>query len=273
MALFEIVDEIAQKQVEKTEIGDNRIFGVVIGQVTNNYDQNMPGRVCVSILTRDDKANQLLWARVAQPSSGKSWGHYFLPEVGDFVLVVFEQGNIERPYVIGCIPLINDSFLKGSVDEKNKNKRIVTKHGSTIYFEDNPDDDDGGKDKIFIRTAKEEHRIEMDNEKDCITISDKDAKNIIKINTPDGKGNIEVKTDQKLTVKVGDKITLTMNGSNGTVELNASKINLKATDSIKEEANGRVEITGANMQIKGNSMTKLESGGPVTVSGTPIKLG
>ncbi|MCR5251311.1 MAG: phage baseplate assembly protein V [Lachnospiraceae bacterium] len=273
MALFEIVDEIAKKQVEKTETGDNRIDGILLGQVTKNYDENMKGRVCVSIHTRDADSNELLWARVMQPSSGKSWGHYFLPEVGDQVLVAFEQGNIERPYVIGCIPLVNDKFLTKSVHEKNRIKRIVTRHGSTIIFEDDDEDTDGGKDTISIITAAEEHKILMNNEKDLIQISDKDGKNIIKINTADGKGNIEVQTDKKLTVKVGDNITLTMNGSNGTVELNASKINMKATESIKLEANGSVEITGANTTLKGNSMTKVESSGPVTVSGTPIKLG
>ena len=122
MALFEIVDEITRKQFEKTETGDNRMQGVVVGQVSKNYDKDMPGRVCVQIVSRDTQANELLWARVAMPSSGEKWGHYFLPEVGDEVLVAFEQGNIERPYIIGCIPKLSDQFLKKSVDEKNQIK-------------------------------------------------------------------------------------------------------------------------------------------------------
>ena len=91
MALFDVIDEIAEKQVLKTETGDNRIFGIVVGQVVKNYDKDMPGRVCVSIFTRDKEANELKWARVAMPSSGSKWGHYFLPEVGDHVLVCFDQ--------------------------------------------------------------------------------------------------------------------------------------------------------------------------------------
>ena len=53
MALFDVIDEIAEKQVLKTETGDNRIFGIVVGQVVKTYDKDMPGRVCVSIFTRD----------------------------------------------------------------------------------------------------------------------------------------------------------------------------------------------------------------------------
>ncbi|MBQ7680053.1 MAG: hypothetical protein IJT34_09425 [Butyrivibrio sp.] len=273
MAIFDIMDDIAKRQVEKTDTGDNRIFGLVVGQVTNNYNEDMPGRVCVQIFTRDEEANELLWARVAMPSSGPKWGHYFLPEIGDEVLVGFEQGNIERPYILGCIPRDNDQFLTKSVDEKNQIKRIVTKHGSTIRFEDNADDDNGEKDKIYIDTAGTTHRVELDNEKHTILVSDKDGANKILIQTESNKGNIQIKTEKKLTIEVGDNITLTMNGSNGTVELSANKINLKAQDSMKLEANSRAEITSGNTSVTGNSMTKLESSGPVTISGTPIKLG
>ena len=90
MGLYDIIDEIAEKQVMKTETGDQRIFGVVLGVVTDNYDPAMKGRVCVTVPVRDENANNLKWARVAMPSSGKEWGHYFLPEIGDQVLLVFE---------------------------------------------------------------------------------------------------------------------------------------------------------------------------------------
>ncbi|MBR4529364.1 MAG: hypothetical protein IKO80_03685 [Lachnospiraceae bacterium] len=273
MALFEIVDEITRKQFEKTETGDNRMQGVVVGQVSKNYDKDMPGRVCVQIVSRDTQANELLWARVAMPSSGEKWGHYFLPEVGDEVLVAFEQGNIERPYIIGCIPKLSDQFLKKSVDEKNQIKRIVTRHGSTVFFEDNADDQNGGKDKIRIITAGEEHKIEFDNEKDFILISDKSGKNKIHMKTKEGSGNIEIHTEKKLFIKVGDNIKLTLNGSNGTVELSATKVVVKASDSVKLQANGRMDVAGGSTTVKGNSTTKVESSGPVTVSGMPIKLG
>ena len=110
MGLFDIIDEIAESQIMKTDTGDNRIFGVMVGTVAKNYDKDMPGRVCVTIPVRDTEANELQWARVAMPSHGKGWGHYFQPEVGDQVLLAFEQGNIEKPYVIGCVPKESNSF-------------------------------------------------------------------------------------------------------------------------------------------------------------------
>ena len=72
MGLYDIMDEIAAKQVTKSETGDNRILGVVVGIVAKNYDQSMPGRICVQVPVRDDEANELQWARLAMPSSGKN---------------------------------------------------------------------------------------------------------------------------------------------------------------------------------------------------------
>ena len=111
MAIFDIFEEVSEKTVLKTDTGDNRIFGVVVGEVVKNYDDNFPGRICVQVHTRDEDANELKWARMAMPSGGSEWGHYFLPEIGDQVLVVFEEGIIDRPYVIGCVQKTSDKFL------------------------------------------------------------------------------------------------------------------------------------------------------------------
>jgi uncharacterized protein involved in type VI secretion and phage assembly len=97
MALYDIIDEIAGKKVTKSDTGDTRINGIIIGLVAKNYDKDMPGRVCVTVPTRDKEANELQWARLIQPSSGTGWGHYFLPEAGDQVALAFEGGNIEKP--------------------------------------------------------------------------------------------------------------------------------------------------------------------------------
>ena len=165
MELFDIISDISAAETQKTETGDNRIYGVLLGTVQNKYDAKMPGRVCVNVTTKDQEQDQMLmWVRVAQPSSGNKWGHYFLPEVGDQVLVVFEQGNIERPFVIGSVPKANSGFMKKAFDEKNQIKRITTRNGNTIDIIDKSEGD-GDNDKITITTSKGNHKLELDNEK------------------------------------------------------------------------------------------------------------
>ena len=122
MALFDIIGAVSEKQVTKTEFGDERIYGTVVGVVAENYTQEMPGRLCVTVPVRDNDANQLKWAKMVMPYMGAGWGTYFLPEKGDQVLLVFEDGSIEKPYVIGCIPKDKDKFLTESANEQNQIK-------------------------------------------------------------------------------------------------------------------------------------------------------
>ena len=289
MAIFDIIEDVSKKRMEKTDTGDSRVMGIMLGKVVKNYDENMPGRVSVILLSREqgegdgDEADstRLLWARVVMPSSGGSWGHYFIPEVGDLVLVAFEGGNIERAYVIGCIPKTNDKILTGSKDEKNKYKKIVTKNGSAIIFEDvSGDEGDGGggeeagsKDVITVHTANQSHRIVMNNEKKLIEVSDKENKNQIRIHTDPEKGLIEMKAEKKLTVKVGENISLVMNGETGAVTLKAKKVSVEADDSIGIESQSRANFKGSNVTLEAGGSMKVSSGGLVEVSGTPIKLG
>ncbi len=286
MALFDILEDVSKKQIEKTDTGDSRIMGVMLGKVVKNYDKDMPGRVQVILLSREQgegegdeaDATRLLWAKVVMQSSGKSWGHYFIPEVGDLVLVTFEQGNIERAYVIGCICKTNDTFLTKAFDEKNKFKKITTRYGSTITFEDvtkeeGEEGEEGGKDKIRIEAANQSHKIVLDNEKKQITISDKEGANKIVMDTDEEKGHIQITAAKKLTIKVGDEISLIMNASSGTVQLQTKKLTVDASDSIKIASQGRAEFDGTNVTVDASSMLKLSSSGPVQVAGKPIKLG
>uniref|UniRef100_UPI002621F182 DUF2345 domain-containing protein n=1 Tax=uncultured Deefgea sp. TaxID=1304914 RepID=UPI002621F182 len=49
----------------------------------------------------DDKSS--CWIRVAYPSAGASWGHQFIPRIGQEVLVDFIEGDIDRPIVTGVV--------------------------------------------------------------------------------------------------------------------------------------------------------------------------
>ncbi len=270
MPFFDIVGDVAKHQLEKTDMGDNRINGIILGTVVKNYDKEKQGFIQVNITTRDYEENKMVWARMALPYGGSKWGEYFLPEVGDQVLVAFEQGCIDRAFVLAAVPLANSNFMQKAYDEDNQFKKIVTKNGNTIYIEDNKEGE-GDNDKITITTAKGLNKFELNNEKKLLLISDKDGENKIEMKTENGQ--MEIQAKQKLTIKVGDNIKIFLNGSNGTVSIEGSKLKFEATDTAELKSNNRVNMEGGNVTVSGNSMLKLKSSGPVSVEGTPIKLG
>jgi uncharacterized protein involved in type VI secretion and phage assembly len=270
MALYDIIDEIANRQITKTDTGDPRAYGVMVGIVAKNYDKDMPGRVCVTVPTRDKNANELQWIRLAWPSGGSKWGHYFLPEIGDQVLLAFENGNIEKPYVIGCVSKDRDRFLSQSVDKDNTVKRIVTRNGSELKFEDNKEGE-GDKDRITLSTAKAKHLLKLDNENGLIELSDKKGENAVKIRTTDGTMTIKAKS--RMIIEVGDNIKLTLNGETGAINVNCNELKIKSSQKVSVKTDGMMKVDASQITDKASSMYQVESGGIVSIAGNPIKVG
>ena len=74
--------------------------GPVVAQVSDANDPEQQARVKLTFPWLSDTYVSD-WARTVQPGAGKDRGAMVLPEVGDEVLVIFEQGDIRRPYVLG----------------------------------------------------------------------------------------------------------------------------------------------------------------------------
>lgn len=269
MSWYDIIDDVAKRQLTKTELGDNRMSGVTVGIVAKKYSKEMPGRVCVQIPVRDDEANVLKWARIAVMSAGKKWGTFFMPEIGDQVLLAFEEGNIDKPYIIGCIHKDNTSFLGKVADEDNQYKCITTKNGSRILFEDNKEGE-GEKDKITLETAKSVCRIVLDNENNKILLTDKNKKNSVEMQLESGK--MAIKAEKKMTIEVGD-IKIILNGESGKISVDCNKFTLSASEGIQLEADNMARLKGGNTIVEGSSGLKLSSGNAAILEGSLIKIG
>jgi type VI secretion system secreted protein VgrG len=74
---------------------------VVVGPPGGTVFADKYGRVKVRFHWDRDDNSSSTWVRVAQPASGGS--SFFLPEVEDEVLVAFEQGDPDRPYILGML--------------------------------------------------------------------------------------------------------------------------------------------------------------------------
>jgi uncharacterized protein involved in type VI secretion and phage assembly len=79
-----------------------RFYGVKVGEVVNNLDPLNRGRVQVRLPDLDEVPLSA-WAPCVAPLAGAAGSIYFPIQVGDQVLVVFQDGNLDAPYVIGCL--------------------------------------------------------------------------------------------------------------------------------------------------------------------------
>jgi uncharacterized protein involved in type VI secretion and phage assembly len=79
---------------------ERRFYGAALAQVINNIDSTGLGRVQLQLPWM---AGYMPWARVAVPMSGRLAGTYFIPQIGDEVVVVFNHGDVREPFVIGSL--------------------------------------------------------------------------------------------------------------------------------------------------------------------------
>src|SRR5262245_47607650 len=142
----------------------NRMSGVVPARVVAHNDPRKMGRIQIKYDWMSDE--RAAWARMTTPSAGGGRGFMFMPEIGDEVLVAFEHGDPERPYIIGALwNGVDSAPRQGFLDDeamqavggngaqvaadmaRNDIKRIVTKSGNRIQLVDVE-----GKEAIVVST-------------------------------------------------------------------------------------------------------------------------
>jgi uncharacterized protein involved in type VI secretion and phage assembly len=182
----------------------NRIYGVVVGIVTNNQDPDGLGRVRLRFpwLSAHDESG---WARIASLMAGADRGAYFLPEVDDEVLVAFEQGDVRFPYVLGALWNGNDKPPGNNVDGNNNQRLFKSRSGHLLRL-----DDTEGEARIEIIGSSGKCHITLDANANTITL---DADRDVVIRAGNGKlslsGNrVEITSQAELTIEAGQNMDL-----------------------------------------------------------------
>ncbi len=184
--------------------------GPVIAQVSDANDPQQQARVKLTFPWLSDTYVSD-WARTVQPGAGKDRGAMVLPEVGDEVLVVFEQGDIRRPYVLGGLyngidtpPTGGPTLIDGSSGAINR-RSMVSRRGHRIDLID----EDGRTEGITLSTTGDKLQLKMDSVDTKITVHS-DGKILI-----EGKGGIVI------------------DSASSKLELKGSEVSIAATSGVK----------------------------------------
>lgn len=127
-----------------------RWYGAFPALVTDISDPEGQGRVKIALPWSADTAGARYetWARLATFMAGNNRGSWFIPDVDDEVLVVFEGGDPRRPYVIGSLWNGKDTPPE-SMDGAGKNfkKVLRSRNGVKITLDDND-----GREQMILET-------------------------------------------------------------------------------------------------------------------------
>ncbi len=232
--------------------------GSVVAQVTDVNDPEQQARVKLTFPWLSDTYVSD-WARTVQPGAGKDRGAMVLPEVGDEVLVLFEQGDIRRPYVLGGLyngvdtpPTGGPGLIDGSSGAVNR-RSMVSRRGHRIDLVD----EDGRTEGITLSTTGDKLTLTMDSVATMITVHS-DGKVLV-----EGKGGIVI------------------DSASSKLELKGGEVSISATNGVKVDGgsgavsvltNGALSLKGTTAKLEGSTTTEVKASGVLTVQGSLVKI-
>ena len=207
--------------------------------VTDNNDYNGLGRVRVKFHWMNG-SEKTPWIRVTSPHGGGDKGHFFIPEIGEEVIVGFESESATKPYVIGTVyhGAANNSFSNAGNDVKT----IQTRSGTKIRMND-------AEGSVFVEDPSGNTWF------------------------MDGQGNISVNAPKNFTVNAGENVMITAGkdisvsaGSNIAHSANDNITAVAGTDivqtaagDIRESSDTRSEIVQKEFVRQANTSTEIAS--------------
>lgn len=185
-----------------------RFYGAYTALVTDINDPDGQGRVRIRLPWSPDSgdASYQAWARLATLMAGADRGTWFIPDVGDEVLVMFEGGDPRRPYVLGGLWNGRDAPPE-AMDSAGENnlKTIKSRNGVTIQL-----DDSQGGERLVLTTPGGQ----------SVTLEDGPGR----IELADANGNSVELSSSGITITASAKVTVSasqLEVSAGMVSVNA----------------------------------------------------
>ena len=238
-----------------------RFHGVYPAIVSDIDDPKKLGRVKLSLPWLDSKY-VTDWCRVLQLGAGKDVGLQLMPRPKDEVVVAFENGQLDSPFVIGSVfgkesgKIPNTKLIEQG---KPVITALTTKAGHQLIFDDSADSS-----SITLQVKNGTSCSIVLSDKNGITITTK-GDNSLTINSAQ---DVIVKTERNAKVTAKD-VAIDSQGpvkvtGKGKVDVSAPNISVSATSALK--------LKGTNVTIDATASLTMKAAGTTTVKGAVVKL-
>ncbi len=194
-----------------------------------------------------DPNGEGLWARLTNFYSTPGAGAFFMPEVGDEVVVGFLNEDPRYPIILGSLYSSTNNKPYDGIEpnEKNNIKAIVSKSGISMQFDD--------ENKVFTLTTPSKNTAIFSDKDREIIIKDENDNSIVMSSsgiTINSAKSITVQTTQTLTLQ-GDQ-GVTIQSSSGDVQIKGMNVKNNADMAFSAQGNLTAELKGGTQTtIKG----------------------
>jgi Rhs element Vgr protein len=224
--------------------GARGLFNATVKQIDSDPDSQYRILVVIPLF---DANGAGIWARLSNFYSTDGAGAFFLPEVGDEVIVGFLNEDPRYPIILGS--MYSSSKLKPYTglepNNKNSKKAIVSKSKMYIEFDD--------ENVVFtIATPNKNTIIVSDKDKE-ITIKDQNDNSIVMSSsgiTIKSNKDINIEADQNVNIKGAQGVTIASSAG----DVTSSGINIKETAQMQYSAKGN-----ASAEVQGGAQLVLKA--------------
>ncbi|NDI99686.1 type VI secretion system tip protein VgrG [Flavobacterium sp. LaA7.5] len=228
------------------------VRGLSIGTVKKMYeDPDSQYRILVDVPLFDPNGEGI-WARLSNFYSTSGAGAFFLPEVGDEVVLGFLNEDPRYPIILGS--MYSSTKIKPyeglNPNEKNSIKAIVSKSGISIEFDD--------ENKILTVNTPNKNSVILSDKDKQITMKDENDNSIVL-----SSSGISIKSPKSISIEATESV------------------NIKGTQGIKAQSSGGdVAISGMNIKetadmeysAEGSMTAKVTAGMQLTLKGAMVMI-
>lgn len=254
-----------------------RIHGLqtarVVGEEGEEITVDARGRIRVQF-PWDREQRQSTWVRVAEVWAGRNWGGSFHPRHGQEVAVIYQEGDPDRPLVVGVLHNGDHPPVFSLPDEKTRGGWRSQSTPGGGGFNELSLEDRHGEEQVYLRAERDldvlvqnaetreigplfspaqgasARRTEIVNGDDELTVTAGDHKVTV--------GHDQtVDVANEISITAGRKITLTVGSS--TVEIDPTSIRLSAMQ-IEIEAKATLQETALETKITASAVLTLQGG-------------
>jgi uncharacterized protein involved in type VI secretion and phage assembly len=222
--LYDLASVFAE-QIRTAELESDKVYEPMIGLVTDNKDPQKLGRVKVKFPLLSER-DTTWWSPIIMLGAGKNRGWFFIPEIDDEVLCLFEHGELDRPLVVGALWNGKDTPPDKN-GGGNPRRMIKSRQGSKITFDDDEMkliiEDGTGKGRITFDSSANKIIIEALEGDVCLQSPRGEMKIVAKSAALKAADNVEIHAGGAMAW--GTDASVTINGSSG-VTLLGQKVNL-----------------------------------------------
>ena len=233
-----------------TDIGAMHSSHPQVAVVKDTNDPQGMSRIQVQFAWQKPLSKTTPWIRVSTPYAGGNRGFHFIPEVGDEVLIGFENGDVERPYMQAALYTgVNKHSSWQSA--KNDFKGIATKGGHVIELNDT-----NGKELITIKD-KNSNTITIDTASNSIEVSALENLTLnaktIELNAQE---EVKINAGTNMVTRVTEAASLTAKSGSQVME---EDLTVVAKEILNNAEKVRIESSKENMELVSSKQVDVQA--------------